>query len=180
MLVTHAEIVRAFGQAVCNAFVAVDTGLRSSKKEALVGVCRARALPGNVHRDRGVAVAALQAVICLQSNPLVLCEFTSFLDKLLSRVDRTEDLAPDLLGGLHFSGDLVGPLMWDVTVGTTCPNTRAIGIVDCALQISKDVIAHFMATGAKHFGVRDFKCSIEPAPKYDTGNEPSYGEYSEA
>jgi hypothetical protein len=52
--------------------------------------------------------------------------------------------------------------------------------VDCTFQIGKDVIAHLMATCAKHFGVRDFERCIEPTPKNDASDETAYGEYSKA
>src|SRR5690348_8851463 len=90
-------------------------------------------LLGEVHRHRGMAVAAFQRVIRLQARPFVLGKFEPVSQEFLSCVDRAEDLAPDLFRRLHLAGDLVGPIMWNVAVWTTGADARAVGEVRRAL-----------------------------------------------
>src|SRR6185369_12073874 len=91
------------GQLVGDALVAVDAGLLAREQEALVGDGGARRLLGDVHRLRAVAVAALQGIIGLEARPLVQCEFAPVIEELLAGIDGAENLAPDLLRGLHLA-----------------------------------------------------------------------------
>src|SRR6185295_19419803 len=101
-------------------------------------------LLGEVHGDGGMAVAALQGIIGLQPRPFMLGELKSMILKLLPGIDRAEDLAPDFLRGLHLAGDLVGPLMRHVAVGTTGADARTVREVRGALQLLEYVVAHFV------------------------------------
>ena len=104
-------------QAVRDALVAVDAGLLLVGQVGRVHVLRAHALAREVHRLVVVAVAALERVVGLEARPFVLRELEALVAELLLRVDGAEDLAPDLLGGLHLAGDLVGPVVRHVAVG---------------------------------------------------------------
>ena len=88
------------------------------EKIARVDCGGALRLLGQVHRHRGMAVAAFEAVVGLQPRPFVLGQFEPVIEELAARVDGAEDLAPDFLRGLHLAGDLVGPFVRDVAVGT--------------------------------------------------------------
>ena len=87
---------------------------------------RAPRLLGEVHRRRGMAVAAFQRIIGLHPRPFVLGEFEPVIQELLPGVDRAEDLAPDFLRGLHLAGDLVGPVVRNVAVGAGRADARAV------------------------------------------------------
>src|SRR5687768_11868595 len=84
-------------QLVRDPLVAVDAGAIAGDQELAVNPLRARALAGEVHRRRGMAVAAFQRIVGLEPRPLVLREPEPMLLKLLPSVDRAEDVAPDLL-----------------------------------------------------------------------------------
>src|SRR3546814_8991305 len=56
-------------------------------------------LPGEIHRHRGMAVAALEAVVCLQACPFMLGEAEPLVEELPTGVDGAEDVAPNLLRG---------------------------------------------------------------------------------
>ena len=72
-----------------------------------------------------MAVAAFERVICLHTRPFVLGKLKPIIEEFLARADRAEEVSPDLLGGLHFSGDLVGPVVRHMAVGATCANAKA-------------------------------------------------------
>src|SRR4030095_11742640 len=114
------------GQFMRDALVTIDTGLLSGNEKLAVDIRRAPRLFGEVHRYRGMAVAALQGIIGLQPRPFMLGEFEPMILKLLPGVYRAEDLAPDLLRGLHLAGDLVGPVVRDMAVRTTGADARAV------------------------------------------------------
>src|SRR6185436_21010732 len=127
-----------------------------------------------------MAVAALQGIICLQPRPFMLGEFEPMILKLLPGVDRAEDLAPDLLRGLHLAGDLVGPVVRDMAVRTTGADARAVREVRGVLQLLEHVVAHFVARGAELFGVGDFERGIESAPEQYATDEAAQREEAEA
>lgn len=60
------------GQFVRDALVAVDAGCLSREQVTVVDFGCARGLSRQVHCDRGVVIAAFQAVIGLEARPLVL------------------------------------------------------------------------------------------------------------
>ncbi|MCY1178106.1 hypothetical protein D9M73_184440 [compost metagenome] len=88
------------------------------------------ALTGKVHEFKVMAIAAFSGVVCLEPPPLVLGQFTAHIEKFFPGIDRSEHLAPHLLGSLHFAGNLVRPLMRDVTVRTGGSYAGAIGVVN--------------------------------------------------
>ena len=104
---------------MCDALVTIDTGLLPRNQELAVDFRGPSGLLGKIHGDGGMAVAAFQRIVGLQSRPFVLGEFEPVIEELLPCVDRAEDLAPDFLRRLHLAGDLVGPLVRHVAVGTT-------------------------------------------------------------
>src|SRR5690606_105383 len=128
----HARHVR---QAMGDALVAVDAGLLAGPQPQLVDLGRARALPGQVHRIEVVAVAALQRVVGLQPRPLVAGQHQPLVEELLAGIDGAENLAPDLLGGLHLARDLVGPVVRDMAVRAGGAHAGAVGVVDRGLQL---------------------------------------------
>ena len=168
------------GKLVGDALVAVDAGALAGEEEALVGLDGALALAGDVHRLGRVAVAALERVVGLEPRPFVLRELEPVVEELLARVDRAEDLAPDLLGGLHLAGDLVGPVVRHVAVGTGRAHPRAVGVVDRRLHLLEDVVAHLVAAGAEGLGVGQLERGVEAAPEDDAHHEAAEGQEPEA
>ena len=86
---------RHLGKVMCYSLVAVDTGLLAADEKALMRFGRPRTLAGEVHRLFGMAIAAFQAVIRLETSPFSLRHFQSFRLEFLGRVDGDENLAPD-------------------------------------------------------------------------------------
>ena len=86
--------------------MAVDAGALAGEEEALVRLDGALALAGDVHGLGRVAVAAFERVVGPEPRPFALGELVPVGEELLAGVDGAEDLAPDLLGGLHLAGDL--------------------------------------------------------------------------
>ena len=77
------------------------------EQEALVrwaarGFCFVRSID-----SRAVAVAAFERVVRLHPRPLALGQVLAQRQELVPRVDGAEDVAPDLLRGLHLARDLV-------------------------------------------------------------------------
>src|ERR1700761_4503722 len=93
------------GEMMGDALVAVDAGLLAREQEALMRDRGARRLLCDVHRLRGVAVAALEGIIGLEPRPFVQRELLPFVQEFLAGVDIAEQLAPDLLRGLHLACD---------------------------------------------------------------------------
>ena len=69
-----------------------------------------------------MAIPALEAVVRLETCPLVFCQFEAHVEKLPPRTDRAEDVAPNLLRGLDLAGNLVGPIVGDVAIWTSRTN----------------------------------------------------------
>ncbi len=136
-----------------------------------MGFRRPLALHGQIHRDEFMTIPALQRVIGPKSCPFALRQLRSLSQKLFSRVDGAEDLAPNLLGGLHLAGNLVRPVMRDVTVWTGRPNAGAIGIVDGKLDLLEDVVPHLVAADTECLRVGQLKRCIEAAPEDDPRDE---------
>ena len=67
-----------------------------------------------------MTVATFKGIIGLETGPFVLCQLKTFLLKLLAGADSAEELAPDFFRRRHFTGDLVGPVMGHMTIGTGC------------------------------------------------------------
>src|SRR3954471_8769619 len=100
-----------------DAFMAIDAGLFAGEQELLMrGRCTGRLL-SDVHRLRAMTIPALERVVRLKARPFMLGELEPPLGKFLARVDRTEEMAPDLFRGLHLARDLVRPVVRHVAVG---------------------------------------------------------------
>jgi hypothetical protein len=110
----------------------------------------------------------------------MFCEFEPHIEKFFSGGDGAKDLAPYLLGGLHLPGDLIGPVMRDMTVRASCAHTRAICEVHRALKLLIDIVAHFVTGDAKVLFVREFQSCIESAPEHNASNEASQSQKPEA
>ena len=80
-----------------DALVTVDAGSFARDQKLGVDISSAPRLLGEVHRRRGMAVAALQRIVGLQPRPFVLGKLEPVIQELLPCIDHTEDLAPDLL-----------------------------------------------------------------------------------
>ncbi|MCY1458991.1 hypothetical protein D9M71_764280 [compost metagenome] len=79
----------------------------------------ALALAGEVHELEIVAVTAFTRVVGLEPCPFVFGQFAAVVEEFLPRADSAEDLAPYLLGRLHFARNLVRPFMGHVAVRAT-------------------------------------------------------------
>src|SRR5262249_4087627 len=101
----------------------------AGKQKALMRLNRARALAGDVHRLRTVTISAFQGIVGLHARPFMLGQIETMIDKFLSRIDRSKNLSPDLLGSLHLARDLVGPFMGYMAIGTAGAHARAIVVV---------------------------------------------------
>src|SRR5262245_24808710 len=165
---------------VRDALVAVDAGLLPGAQVSRVHVRGARALAREVHVVVTVAVAALERVVRFHARPFVLRELQTLVEKLLARVDRTEDLSPDLLRGLHLARDLVRPVVGHVTVGTDRAHAAAVGVVYRPLELGIDVFAHLVASLAEGLGVGELHCGVEAAPEHDAGDERADDEETQA
>jgi len=145
-----------------------------------MGAYGARALAGEIHVVKSMAIATLKRIVGLKARPFVLREFKPLVFKFLFRADRAEDLAPNLLRSLELPGKFVRPVVRNVTVGALCAHPAAIAEVDRVLQFGVHVGPHFVATNAKRFGVRHFEGSIEPSPEQDAGDESANGQEAQA
>src|SRR5215208_7146564 len=92
-----------------------------------------------------MAVAALQRVIGAHARPLALCEVPPKVEESLTCGNRAEDVAPDLLGRLHFPRNLPRPLMWHMAIRAARAHAGPVGEMDGALQLLEDVAPHLMA-----------------------------------
>ena len=140
----------------------------------------ARGLLGQVHRLRGMAVAALQRVVRLQPRPFVLGKLQALIEEFLARVDRAEDLAPDLLRGLHLARDLVGPIVRHMAVGADRAHAGAVGEMHGARQLLIHVAAHLVAGDAERLGVGGFHRGVEAAPEHHAAREAAQREKAQA
>ena len=122
----EAEIIGALGQPMRNPLVAVDAGFLAGEQEALMRGRGALALPRDVHRVRTVAIAAFERVVGFQARPFVLGQGHAHVEKLLARADGAEDLTPNLFRCLDFAANLMGPIVWHVTVGAGRPHARPV------------------------------------------------------
>src|SRR6516225_1697638 len=113
-----------------DALVAVDAGLLAGEEVALMRVRGARRLLRDVHGFRAVAVAAFQRIIGLEACPFMLSQLQPRVDELVAGVDRAEQVAPDLLGGLHLARDLVGPVVRDMAVRAARAYAGAVSEMD--------------------------------------------------
>src|SRR5262245_43903484 len=167
------------GQLVGDALVAVDAGLLAREQEALVGDGGARRLLGDVHRIRAVTVAAFQGVVGLEARPFMQRQLKPVVDEFFAGVDGAEQMAPDLLRGLHLAGDLVGPVMRHMAVRAACAHAGAVGEVDGGFQLLKHVVVHLVTGGAEFFRVGELKRGVEGAPEDDAGDEARHNQYAE-
>jgi len=136
-------------------------------------VLRPLTLACEVHGVVVVAVSAFQGIVGFQARPFVLRQLQALGIKFFRRIHRAKDLAPHLLGRLHLARHLVGPVVRHVAVRADRAHPGTVGVVDGALQLGEDVVAHFMATRTELLGVRDFHRGIESPPEQDARNEPA-------
>jgi len=102
-------------------------------------------------------------------------ELKSFFEKFLASAYGTEDFSPRLLGGLGFARDFIGPVVGYVTIGTGSAHTRPIGVMDSGFQFLVNIVAHFVATDTKRFGVGGLQDGVKTAPENDSGDETTDG-----
>src|SRR4051812_7054442 len=107
-------------------------------------------------------------------------EFKAHLKKFLAGIDRPENLAPDFLRCLDLAADLVGPVVWNVAIGTGGAHAGAVGVVNRRFQLCKDIVSHLVAADAELFSVCRFERGVEATPEDDAGEEASDGEKPEA
>ena len=127
-----------------------------------------------------MTVSTFKRVILFHPVPFIFRKFTAMGLEFLPCVDRAEELAPDFLGGLHLAGDLVRPVMGDVTVRTGCPDAGTVGIMDGRFQFRIDIFTHFVTPDTELFRVGDFQGGVETTPENDAGNETANGQKAEA
>ena len=127
-----------------------------------------------------MAVAALQRVVRLHPLPLAFRQVLAQGQKLLTGVDRPENMAPDLLRGLHLPGDLVRPVVRHVAIRAGRPHARAVREMDRALELLEGVGLHLVAAGAEPLGVGGLEDRVEAAPEEDAGQEAAEGQESKA
>src|SRR4051812_20821163 len=127
-----------------------------------------------------MAVATFQAVVRFQSRPLVRRQFETVVEKLSPGVDRPKDLAPDLLGSLHFTGDLVGPLMRHVAIGAGGPPPGTVGKINRAVYFLIDFVVLFMTQSKKPLSFSEFKCGLKSPQKQPPADKSAKCKESEA
>src|ERR1700751_1187028 len=132
-----------------NAFVAVDAVFLAGKEEALVRLCGARRLLGDVHRLRAVTIAAFQRIVGLESRPFMQRQFEPLVHEFFSGVDEAEQMTPDLVGGLHLARDLVGPVVRNVAIRAGGADAGAVGEMDRRFQFGEHVVAHLVTPATK-------------------------------
>src|SRR5262245_60336958 len=103
--------------------MAVDARCFPRHKILAVNLHRTWRLFGKVHCNSGMTVPALQRVVGFESRPLVLGQLQPLFLELLTGVDRTKDMSPDLFGSLHLACDFVSPLMGHMAVRAACSHT---------------------------------------------------------
>ncbi|MNE30927.1 hypothetical protein D3C80_1244690 [compost metagenome] len=118
-----------------------------------------------------MAVAAFQAVIGLQARPFVLGKLQPLVEELLARIDGAENLAPDLLGGLHLAGDLVRPFMRHMAIRTGGAHAGTVGEMHRPGQFLINIRAHLMTGNAEGFLVGHLKRGVEGAPEHHPADE---------
>src|SRR5262245_12099025 len=165
---------------VRDALVAIDTGFLARKKEPLMGLNRARALARDVHRRGAMAITTFKRIVRLHPRPFMLGEFEAMGDKLLARIDRTENFSPDLLRGLHLTRDFVGPFVRHMAIGTARTHARSAVVMDGCFQLLKDIGAHFMTGGAEGFRIRQLQRGIESTPEDNSGDKARQHQESKA
>tara|TARA_B100000315_G_scaffold247540_2_gene276366 strand:- start:7795 stop:8253 length:459 start_codon:yes stop_codon:yes gene_type:complete len=141
---------------------------------------RSWALTGEVHIIKFMAVPAFQRIISLKSGPFVLGEIQAFGLKFLAGVYRAKKFTVELFRCSHFAGDFIGPFMWDVAIGTRCPHTGPVGIVDRRFKLLKNIIFHFVTANTESFRIGQFQGGIECTPEYNSSHEPADGEKAKA
>ena len=128
---------------------------------------------------RAVTVAAFQRIIGLEARPFVQRQLEPVVEEFLAGVDAAEQMAPDLLRGLHLAGDLVGPVVRNVAIRAARAYAGAVGEMDRGLQLREHVVAHLVAAGAEFLGVGQFQRGVEAAPEHHAGHEAREHQHAE-
>ena len=124
-------------------------------------------------RHSRLSFAFSRAHSCLASSRRCVEEFPP-------GVDRAEDLAPDLLRGLHLAGDLVGPFVRHMAVRAGGAHAGPVGEMDRAGQLLIDVVLHLVARGAELLGVGQLERGVEGAPEHHAADEAAERQEAEA
>lgn len=146
------------GQMMRDALVAIDARLLARKKEPLMGLNRTGALARNVHRLGAMAIATFKRIVRLHARPFMLGEFEAMAEKLLTRIDRAENLSPHLLRGLHLACNFVGPFVRYMAIGGSA---RARPIDCYSARLFSTLRRHWFAFHDRR--CRRAPCSLAPA-----------------
>ena len=138
-----------------NALMAIDARSLSSYEIARMDFGGATGLLGEVHCNRRVAVAAFERVVGFHPRPFMLGKLKAHVEKFLAGVDGAENLAPYLLGRLHFPRDLDRPFMRHVAVRTCRAHARSIGEMHRPLQFLIHVVLHLVTGDAKRLRIAE-------------------------
>src|SRR4029453_111332 len=107
-----------------------------------------------------MTITTFKRIVRLHSRPFMLGEFEAMGDKLLARIDRTENFSPNLLRGLHLACNLIGPFVRNMAIWAVGAHARSIVIVDSCFQLLEDIGAHLMTGGAEGFRIRQLQRGI--------------------
>lgn len=128
--------------------MAVDAGL-SFGLHPLVLLLRRLALQVRRHRGGVVAAAAFARVGFLHAAPDLVRQFGSVGFELLRRVDRAQQVVPDVVGGADLAPQHVGEGVRHVAVGAAGLHAGAVSGVDGLAVLGEVLRLHLVARDAE-------------------------------
>ncbi len=157
---------------MCNPLVTIDTGLFTTCQRCRVHLsCTAR-LTSKVHVVEVMAVSTLKRVIGFQSCPLMFSELSTLSLKLITGINGTKYLTPHLFRCLHLTSNLIGPVMWHMTIWASRSYATSVSEMDSCFELLINIIFHLMTTDTKSFLVGHFKGGVKSPQKITPATKP--------
>ena len=159
---------------VCDALVAVDTGVAVFHRELVLVAC-SRLLPLGIHRVPVVAVATFARIGALHRVPHTPRHRQAVFVEFLRRVHGAHQLVIDLVAGLDLAHDFVHPGARYMAIRTRGLDATAVAVVHRADVFGVDVFLHLVTRDTEGFGVGDLHAPVESAPKHHADDHEQHG-----
>ena len=149
---------------VGNALVTIDAGFLVLNGTFVLGA-GARFLLIQVHRCHAVTIAAFPGISSLHCCPNFLGKFQALGLKFFLGVDGAGDFVKKFVAGLDLTNDLMYPVFRNMAIGTDCPYSRGIFVVDLLFVFLINGTFHFMTGDAEGLGIAQLHGPVETTPE---------------